>query len=72
VTPAVDAEVEALACFNLRIHDCPEGDPAPGGDTCEAVLGRKDPRLAFDARCIADATTVAAIRACPNVRCAAR
>lgn len=73
VAPAKDGSVEALACFNLRVHGCPEGDAAPApGDTCEVVLARADPRLGFDAKCIADATTVEAIRACPNVKCATR
>lgn len=73
VAPAKDGSVAALACFNFRVHNCAEGDPAPApGDTCEAVLARNDPRLGFDVKCIADASSVEALRACPNVKCAAR
>ena len=56
----------ARACANLRALDCPEGEPSPGGITCEAVCFQAAAHL--DVKCIASAKAGSELGAC-NVRC---
>lgn len=70
VAPPADSSAVALACFNLRVADCPEGDPADGGDSCEQLLARDDPRLGFDVKCLSESHGAEQLRACGHVRCA--
>lgn len=73
VDPPADSSTAAMACFKFRTFNCPEGDlPIAGGETCEQVAGRNDPRIAFDAKCVADANTVDELRRCPGATCRAR
>lgn len=68
----VTTSVNALACQNLRAHNCSEGFAADGGDTCEAIFDREDRlhNFQFHAQCVADAKTVDVIRACgPSTPC---
>lgn len=38
VTPTWTAADYEAACSHLRAIHCPDGDPTPGGATCETVL----------------------------------
>ncbi len=63
---------ECLAmCGALREHQCPEGSPPAGQDTCEALCStlRAEGHHPMPAWCVAGASTVEAIRACGYVRC---
>ena len=72
-TPAATC---TAACSRLRAFPgidggCPEGQPSPAGETCEAMCERDQaagPASQLHPDCVADASTLAELAAC-GVRC---
>ena len=61
----------ARACTRLREHGCPEGLTPDGGLTCYDVCTKAESsgNFSLNPRCVADAESREAVRACKTVRC---
>ncbi len=66
VTPWGQSEDCAGACSTLRSLGCPEAQPTPRGETCEAVCTGNLELL--NVGCVVQAVSVSDVRLC-NVRC---
>lgn len=58
-----------LACERLRSLGCPEGSGSLSGESCMRVCLRASTLRALPVSCWAEASTVAAARACGSLRC---
>lgn len=54
----------SAACARLSILGCPEALPGLGGEPCDVRLRREADLVGVPSACVADAGTVAAVRAC--------
>lgn len=61
------------ACAQLAQLGCPEANPNPGGEGCYTVCAKAEASRKFTLKpgCLSAAKTIAAVRACGTVRCAA-
>lgn len=59
----------AKACKNLSVLKCPEAWKLPGGRTCVETCKAISAISPFDPECVQKATSVAAVRKCPSLKC---
>lgn len=57
------------ACAALRSFHCPEGDGAPGGDSCEVIVARRDELHPLPLACWTMAPNAPAAVLCGSLRC---
>jgi len=60
------------ACASFALNGCPEATKKPGGLTCIENCRNITAKVGFskfDPECVAKATSVEAVRACPAVKC---
>ena len=59
----------ARACKNLSVLGCPESLKLPAGKTCVETCKDIAAISSFDAECVAKASSVSAVRKCPQLSC---